>query len=152
MRWRVAGRARGLLALALLGSVVVAGCGSQYRDAASRQQQSTSLADVRKKIELIELDRCYTGEPHEVYPKCAGRYLTEVNNAALVARSEAETTGPTKGIGDPVGTIRDKINDFNGHSCATVPPASTGAESCAADLRSINVSLDQLARALPQPR
>jgi hypothetical protein len=130
---------------ALLLGALVAGCSAQSRDAAQGQQQSTSTSDSRQKIELIEQDLCFTGDPHQVYRGCGTRYLTEINNVALMARDEAAKTQVSGIVGRAVDTIRDKINDFNGRSCATVQ-----ADPCAGDLQSINAALADLAQALPR--
>jgi hypothetical protein len=132
------------LAVLLLGALL-AGCSAQSQDAAEGQQQSTSAADARQKIELIEQDKCFTGDPHQVYRSCGTRYLTEINNVALMARDEAAKIQASGIVGRAVDTIRDKINDFNGRSCATVQ-----ADSCAGDLQTINAALAELAEALPQ--
>jgi hypothetical protein len=131
------------LAVVLLGALL-AGCSAQSQDAAEGQRQSTSVADARQKINLIEQDQCFTGDPRQVYHSCGARYLTEINNVALMVRDEAANTPAAGPVGTFVGTIRDKINDFNGRSCA-----SAATDSCTADLAAINAALAQLAKALP---
>lgn len=126
--------------IVLLGATL-AGCSSQN---ATGTQQPTSLSDLRQKITFIEGDSCYTANPTSVYRSCGSRYLTEVNNAALVAEG---LTNNNQTARSAIGTIRSKIDDFNGRSCASASPAL--ADTCAADLRAINIAFNSLAQALP---
>lgn len=127
--------------IVLLGGAL-AGCSSQR--ATGDGQLPGSVANLREKIGLIEADSCYSGNPETVYRSCGARYLTEVNNAALVAQSVTAGAGTANGA---VDEIRNRIDDFNRRSCADGPPELAGP--CGADLRSINAAFARLATALP---
>jgi hypothetical protein len=129
--------------IALLGGAL-AGCSSQ---SATGGQQPSSLPDLRQKISLIEADSCYTANPRTVYRNCGARYLTEVNNAALVAQGVTANTAGAGTAGSAIDTIRNKIDDFNRRSCASAPPDL--ADTCAADLQAINAAFARLGSALP---
>lgn len=130
--------------IVLLGGAL-AGCSSQR--ATGDGQLPGSVANLREKISLIEADTCYTGNPEAVYRGCGARYLTEVNNAALVAQSVTANTPGAGTANGAIDEIRNKIDDFNRRSCADGPPELAGA--CGADLRSINAAFARLATALP---
>lgn len=130
--------------LIMLLGAALAGCSSG--SAPGPQQQPTALPDLREKISLIEQDACYTANPRTIYASCGSRYLTEINNAALFAQGVIANTPAAGTASDQINTIRTKIDDFNGRSCASAPPALT--DTCAADLRAINAAFDRLGRAL----
>lgn len=135
---------RWLSASAMVGLLLVSGCSQEFGPQA-RQQQSTSLTDVREKIDLIKHDSCFTGNPHEKYSSCGGRYLTELNNAVQSARSDAGQTPVGARIRPLVGTVTASINDFRGSSCDT---AAGPPEHCANALQTINANLDRLSKEL----
>ena len=128
----------------MVGILLVSGCSQEFGPQA-RQQQSTSLTDVREKIDLIKHDSCFTGNPHEKYPSCGGRYLTELNNAVQSARSDAGQTPVGARIRPLVGTITASINDFRGASCNT---AAGSPEHCGDVLHTINANTGQLGEEL----
>jgi hypothetical protein len=131
--------------LLLLAGVALAGCSPGSTP--GQQQQPTSPSDLREKVSLIEADPCYTANPRTIYQSCGARYLTEINNAALVAQGVIATTPANGSAGGQIDIIRNKIDDFNGRSCASAPASL--ADTCAADLRAINVAFDRLGKALP---
>lgn len=130
--------------LIMLLGAALAGCSSGNAPA---PQQPTSLSNLREKVSLIEQDACYTANPRTIYRSCGSRYLTEVNNAALVAQGAIATARPGDSGGGQIDIIRNKIDDFNGRSCASAPPSLT--DTCADDLRAINAAFDRLGKALP---
>ncbi len=137
-------RMRWLSASVLAALLLVTGCSQEFGPQA-RQQQSSSLTDVRDKIDLIKHDSCFTGKPRDKYPSCGGRYLTELNNAVQTARRDAGQTPVGGQIRPVVGAITASINDFRGASCDT---AAGPPEHCANALHTINASLDRLSKEL----
>lgn len=129
--------------IVLLGAL--AGCSSQ--NATGTGQLPSSAANLRQKISLIEADSCFTGNPRTVYRTCGARYLTEVNNAALVAQSVTANTPGAGTASSAIDEIHGKIDDFNHRSCADGPPDL--ADACGADLQAINAAFARFATAIP---
>jgi hypothetical protein len=130
--------------LAVLAAAALAGCSGET---GTPPQVSTSTVQLGQKINLLEQDACYTQNPVSVYRLCGSRYMTEVSNVSLTAVNETAGSPAAAAANKDAATLRDKINNFNGHSCADGTPATVAI--CVADLRGVNASLASLGKTLP---
>ncbi|GAA4836108.1 hypothetical protein GCM10025787_15060 [Saccharopolyspora rosea] len=134
--------------LAVVLVLLAAGCGREFGETGSQQRHgvSTSLADLQTKITLIRHDPCYTREPHTVYRDCAGRYMTQLRNVGLAARGDVSDQPAVAEHVNPLATtIVNTTADFTAQRCDA---QTSDPNRCAADLRTINTSLDDLATTL----
>lgn len=137
--------ARWPLVALLIATALVGGCTREFGGENQRQAQSTSLSDVREKVDLIQHDHCAHGDPGATYKACGGRYLRELQNAVQVAGGQAQKQPGGERVVALSQSITGRIGQFHQAGCDT--PASDPA-TCGGHLSSINSDLKQLDGAL----
>lgn len=97
---------------------------------------------LRTKIRLLTADDCYTGDPGQVYPRCA-KFITQLDS----------TTGTVDQLLAPLGNteagaarqLRSGVDSYQRLGCAvTGEPSSEQRSGCPAALRDIHDSLKVL--------
>ena len=136
-RWPVAGL---LVVVALAG-----GCSREFGGEHHEQAQSTSLTDVRTKVDFIQHDTCFRTPSPANYSECGGRYLRQLQNVAQTAGNEARKRPGGDGAAGVSQRINGRIQEFHQAGCDT-PASDPGA--CLGHLGSINAGVNDLGKAL----
>ena len=132
-----------LITVALAGG----GCTREFGGKHQEQAQSTSLADVRTKVDFIRHDRCFRAASPENYPECGGRYLRQLQNTAQTAGDEARKRAGGEGAVGLAQQITGRIQEFHQAGCDT---RASDPGTCTGHLNGINAAVNDLQKALNQ--
>lgn len=138
---------------ALLGGVLLAGCGSPSLTStpASRSAEtgrpaaSTALSSAIDKLNLISQDSCQTGPAEQVFPDC-DRFLAELRSAVGTVRAGAAGLPHGDLVGVTSVNLLASADAFDRDGCGSrtnvAGPAS--AQACATDLTKVRTALSTL--------
>jgi hypothetical protein len=136
-RWPVVGL---LVVVALAG-----GCSREFGGKQQDQAQSTSLADVRTKLDFIQHDTCFREPSPANFSECGGRYLRQLQNVGQTAGNEARKHPGGEGAVGLSQQLNGRIQEFHQSGCDT-PTSDAGA--CVGRLNAIDADVNDLSKAL----
>lgn len=137
-----------LARIAILGSgaalvLALTGCSQEFGGSDLPSGETNEDPGVlRTKIRLLTADQCYTGDPRQVYPRCA-KFITQLDSTTGTVDQLLAPRGGTEARA--ARQLRSGVDSYQRLGCAGVgEPSGEQRSGCPAALRDIHDSLEVL--------